>query len=330
MTGPYRPVEYDSDRLLRLEAFGGHWSGPPSVRRMSISVIPDFGKRLEALEAGDADVIYAYPPEHIAELEQLGSGYDVASWPSMRMHSLQLNCIRPPFDDVAVRKATSLAIDRNSLITEVLGGHGAAAYGLVPPWSVEAGEVCAGADLAAADQLLERAGWTMGSDGVRHKGAQRLAFTLYTPTGPVLAMCALAARIAEQLAPLGYAITPQEVPALSGAVKDGAYAAALRTGYSQLTGDPYFWLKLWLSQDGRANPGPSYVNPDLDALLDDYASETQPHRRQAYRRRIDALLTDDVPHVFLVFVPLILVARQGRLASLTRDPNNEYFVSGGR
>jgi ABC-type transport system substrate-binding protein len=142
-------------------------------------------------------------------------------------------------------------------------------------------------------------------------------------------MRALAERVAEQLAPLGYAVAPQEVRALSGAVKDGAYTAALRTGYSQLAGDAYFWLKLWLSRDGRANPGPSYINPDLDALLDSYQCEIQPVRRQACRRQIDTLLATEVPHVFLLFVPLILVARKGMLANLERDPNNEYFIGRG-
>src|SRR5262249_51239205 len=159
-------------------------------------------------------------------------------------------------------------------------------------------------DAARAAQLLDAAGWIKGDDGVRHKGEERLAFTLYTPTGPVLAMRAFAARIAEQLAPLGYAVTPCEVPALSVAVKEGAYNAALRTSYSQLTGDPYFWLKLWLSSGGRANPGPSYVNPELDQMLEDYRAETDATQRRVFRRQLDTLLATDVPHVLLVFMPL--------------------------
>jgi peptide/nickel transport system substrate-binding protein len=329
LTGPYRPVEYQADRVLRLEQSAGHWAGPPSVGCVCISVMPDLSAQVAALQAGEADLIYAYPPEAIADLDQFENGYAVISWSSMRLHTLQLNCTRPPFDDMAVRNAMSLGIDRDRLIRDVLRGHGAAACGLVPPWSAEAGGACAGVDLERAEQLLDGAGWTMGADGVRHKGEHRLAFTLYTPTGPVLAMRALARQIAEQLAPLGYAISPQEVPALSGAVKDGTYTAALRTGYSQLTGDAYFWLKLWLSRDGRANPGPSYVNPNLDSLLEEYRCETQPLRRQAYWRQIDALLATEVPHVFLLFVPLILVGRPSMLRNLVGDPNNEYFIGQG-
>jgi peptide/nickel transport system substrate-binding protein len=329
LTGKYRPVAYEPDRGLMLEAFADHWSGRPLVSRVKIEVIPDVDRRMAALASDEVDLIYAFPPENVDALDVLRRSYEVVSWPSMRMHSIQLNCLRPPFDDLAVRQATSLAIDRHALIRDVLHGHGAATNTLAPPWSNDWSGEPAAADARAAAQLLDSAGWRMGPDGVRAKGEQRLAFTLFTPTGPVLAMRALAHAIAAQLALLGYAIRPQEVPALSGAVKDGAYVAALRTGYSQLTGDPYFWLKLWLSKDGRANPGPSYANPDLDRLLVDYGRETQGPPREEFRNRVDTLLTTDVPHVLLMFMPLILVARKGILpADFVGDPNSEYFVDG--
>jgi peptide/nickel transport system substrate-binding protein len=326
LTGPYRPLEFEADRRLVLEAVAGHWAGPPAIPRISVRVVPDFQARLQAFESGEADLIYAYPPEATAELERLAGKHDVASFPSMRAHSMQLNCMQPPLDDRAVREATSLAIDRDVLIREVLHGRGAPMTTLVPPWSTEYTPTTSMADVARAERLLDAAGWTRGPDGVRRKADQRLAFTLYTPTGPVLAMTALATHIASQLASLGYEVTPREVPSLSGAVKDGAYTAALRTSYSQLTGDPEFWLRLWLAHGGRANPGPSYANPDLDQLLGDYRRETDSARRRAYRHQLYALLAADLPHIFLLFVPLILVGRHGLLRSLIPDPNNEYFV----
>jgi peptide/nickel transport system substrate-binding protein len=326
LTGPYRPVEFEPDRCLVLDSFADHWAGLPSIPRITVRVIPEFEARVEALESGEADVIYAFPPEHIGQLRRFRGSYEVVSFPSMRAHSIQLNCSKPPFDERAVRQATSLAIDRDALIRDVLDGRGVPMLRLIPPWSGEYAASPPGPDAARAAQLLDAAGWIKGDDGVRHKGEERLALTLYTPTGPVLAMRALAARIAEQLAPLGYAVTPCEVPALSVAVKEGAYNAALRTSYSQLTGDPYFWLKLWLSRGGRANPGPSYVNPELDQMLEDYRAETDATQRRVFRRQLDTLLATDVPHVLLVFMPLILVARRGLLRALVNDPNNEYFI----
>src|SRR5262249_57310852 len=108
---------------------------PPRLEQISVRVDADLDVQVRALEAGEADLIYAFPPENIDRLSQFGRGYDVYSAPSMRALSIQINTGRPPFDDLRVREATSLAIDRAALVAGVLGGHGAVATSIVPPWA---------------------------------------------------------------------------------------------------------------------------------------------------------------------------------------------------
>jgi ABC-type transport system substrate-binding protein len=139
-------------------------------------------------------------------------------------------------------------------------------------------------------------------------------------------MAALARAVQRQLAPVGYDIRIQEVAALSAAIKDGAYTSALRTSYAQLSGDPFFWLKLWLARDGRVNQGPTYCNPRFDIALDQYSRAIGAETRRERWQEIEAILETDVPHIFLVWAPLIVVARANRLRGLELDPNNEYFV----
>jgi peptide/nickel transport system substrate-binding protein len=173
-TGPYHSVAYEPDRIMRLEPALAHWSGPPQLERITVSVDPDLDVQVRALEARQADLIYAFPPENIDRLADFGPGYDVFSTPSMRALSIQINTGRPPFDDLRVREATSLAIDRAALVSGVLGGHGAVATNIVPPWAAPAA-VLQTTDVARAVQLLDSAGWNMGSDGVRRKDENRLA-----------------------------------------------------------------------------------------------------------------------------------------------------------
>jgi len=183
-------------------------------------------------------------------------------------------------------------------------------------------------DAARARQLLDSAGWTMGADGVRRKDEDRLTFTMFTPTGEALAMAALARAVKRQLAPLGYDIRVEHVAALSMAIKGGAYTAALRTSYAQLTGDPFFWLKLWLARGGRVNQGPTYDNQALEDALDRYSRAIASEDRHSRWQDIEAILKADVPHIFLVWAPLIVVARADRVRGFELDPNNEYFVDG--
>jgi peptide/nickel transport system substrate-binding protein len=325
LTGPYRPVEFEADRRLVLEPFIDHWAGPPPLDRIVVTVDPDLDAQIRALESGQADLIYAFPPEHIDRLPSFDHHYQVTSMATMRLLSIQINTTRHPFDDRNVREATSLAIDRTALRDGTLRGNGLAASSMVPPWA-GAALALQSTDVKRAARLLEDAGWQMGADGVRHKGNLRLACTLYTPAGEVLALAALARAIKSQLSPLGYEINIEPVAALSAAVKDGAYAAAIRTSYAHLTGDPYFWLRLWLASGGRVNPGPSYFNPEFDRALDEYRCEIAADQRQARWRAIESILAVDVPHIYLAWAPLILVARQGVVGGFKVDPNNEYFI----
>jgi peptide/nickel transport system substrate-binding protein len=326
-SGPYHAVALEPERFMRLEATRAHWAGTPALDQITVSVDADLEVQVGALETRQADLIYAFPPEHIDRLSRFGQAYEVFSVPSMRALSIQINTCRAPFDDLRVREATSLAIDRAALVAGVLGGHGAVASGIVPPWAGPAA-VLQTTDVAQAQRLLESAGWTKGADGVRHKGDDRLAFTMYAPRGEVLAMAALARAVRGQLAPLGYEINIQEVAALSVAIKDGAYTSALRTSYAQLSGDPYFWLKLWLASGGRVNQGPTYRNPRFDDALDQYCRAVDAAGRRDRWRAIEMILKADVPHIFLVWAPLIVVARANRVRGVDLDPNNEYFVDG--
>ncbi len=326
-TGPYHAVAFEPDRLMELAPSTSHWSGHPQLERITINVDPDLDVQVRALETGAADLIYAFPPEAIDRLPRLASGYDVYSAASMRALSIQINTGRPPFDDRNVREATALAIDRGALVSGVLGGHGAIATSIVPPWAGPAAPLQT-TDVARARQLLDSADWTMGPDGVRCRGNDRLAFTMYTPRGEVLAMAALARAVQRQLKPLGYDVRIEQVAALSAAIKDGAYTSALRTSYAQLSGDPFFWLKLWLARGGRVNQGPTYCNPKFDGALEQYGRAIGAQDRRARWQELEAILQADVPHIFLVWAPLIVVSRAGRLRGLELDPNNEYFVDG--
>ncbi|MBV7438949.1 ABC transporter substrate-binding protein [Aeromonas sp. sif2416] len=86
--------------------------------------------------------------------------------------------------DVAVRRAINYAIDRQLLADQLLEGHAIPAYSAVQglPWYNPASAFKDG-DAAHANALLEAAGWQRGSDGIRHKGGLRAAFTLWYTSG---------------------------------------------------------------------------------------------------------------------------------------------------
>ncbi|MFG0874063.1 ABC transporter substrate-binding protein [Aeromonas media] len=167
--------------------------------------------------------------------------------------------------DVAVRRAINYAIDRKLLADQLLEGHAIPAYSAVEglPWLNKATAFKDG-DAAHANALLDEAGWKMGSDGIRHKGDLRAAFTLWYTSGDSTRRD-LAEAVRAMLKPIGL-----EVSLKSGSweqVEREMHANPVLMGWGSL--DP---MELYHHyQSGSAgvefyNPG-YYQNPVVDGHL---------------------------------------------------------------
>ncbi len=167
--------------------------------------------------------------------------------------------------DVAVRRAINYAIDRKLLADQLLEGHAIPAYSAVEglPWLNKATAFKDG-DAAHANALLDEAGWKMGSDGIRHKGSLRAAFTLWYTSGDSTRRD-LAEAVRAMLKPIGL-----EVSLKSGSweqVEREMHANPVLMGWGSL--DPMELYHHYQSSSGGVefyNPG-YYSNPVVDGHL---------------------------------------------------------------
>ncbi|WP_324042111.1 ABC transporter substrate-binding protein [Aeromonas caviae] len=167
--------------------------------------------------------------------------------------------------DVAVRRAINYTIDRQLLADQLLEGHAIPAYSAVEglPWLNKATAFKDG-DAAHANALLDEAGWKMGSDGVRHKGDLRAAFTLWYTSGDSTRRD-LAEAVRAMLGPIGL-----EVSLKSGSweqVEREMHANPVLMGWGSL--DPMELYHHYQSGSGGVefyNPG-YYSNPVVDSHL---------------------------------------------------------------
>src|SRR5262249_33703796 len=157
-------------------------------------------------QSGDVDMLYNFPPEAI---KTFGPDIDASATPSGRCGLINLNVNRPPFNDRAVREAFALGIDRTVLNTVGLDGKGTPLTTMFPPISGYDVIPLQGLDVTRAKQLLDDAGWKPGADGVRAKGADRLAFTLLSYPGRA-DLTPYAVSMQSQLKPLGFALEVKE------------------------------------------------------------------------------------------------------------------------
>ncbi len=132
-TGPYQVTEWTPDQQIVLTANDFYWDGAPDVKQAIIKVIPDQSEQVLAYEHGDLDIV-SVPPSQLPQIKDDATfSQQLVKVPSLSTFLLRINLHDPQLSNVAVRKALSEAIDRQTIIDTVLQGQGTPAYGLFPP-----------------------------------------------------------------------------------------------------------------------------------------------------------------------------------------------------
>ncbi|MFZ8940669.1 MAG: peptide ABC transporter substrate-binding protein [Gemmobacter sp.] len=206
-TGPFRVTEFRTNDVIQLEA-NPNYRDPakPAFATMTFKGGGDAEAAGRAvLETGEFD--YAWnlqlAPAVIQGMVAAGKGQAISGFGTL-VERIEMNLTDPspslpegerstakhphPFlSDIRVRKALSMAIDRDLLVEVGYGQAGRPTCNLVPAPQIYASDNvdCMTQDIEGAKALLEEAGWTVGGDGVRTKDGMRLSILYQTSTNAV-------------------------------------------------------------------------------------------------------------------------------------------------
>ncbi|HUL03656.1 MAG TPA: ABC transporter substrate-binding protein [Gemmatimonadales bacterium] len=132
--GPFRFVQHEPNRRWVFEAnrdFPQSLGGPPRLERFVVAVVDEPTTKLAALVSGEVDFA-GIQPAHAGFVE--GKPHlAVVAYPMLTPYAVVFNKRGPPFDDPKVRRAVSLAVNRQEIVDGYLYGFGAPAFGPVPP-----------------------------------------------------------------------------------------------------------------------------------------------------------------------------------------------------
>jgi len=112
-----------------------HAPGLPYLDKVEWLFIKDRPMQLALFRAGQVDLPShdaRVPRSEVSALKRASPGFPVASWDGLAVRSLAMRTDRPPFNDVRVRRALSLAVNRTTWVAEHLDGEGAEDHGPVP------------------------------------------------------------------------------------------------------------------------------------------------------------------------------------------------------
>ncbi|SDF48356.1 peptide ABC transporter substrate-binding protein [Sporolituus thermophilus] len=307
-TGPFKFKEWRLAEAIILEANPAYYHGKPHLDSIIYKIIPDPDILLTQLKAGEVDIVSNVS---FAQLEQVKAidGVQTFITPNMIWEHLDFNLDNPLFQDVRVRQAIALAIDRQSIITTVLKNVASPAVADQPPlsWAYNPALKPPARDVNKARELLAQAGWKQGPDGVFAKDGQRLAFSLVTTGGNKIRET-VGQVIIQQLKEVGIQgeLRLVDAPLFFGDVlKNRRFETAMYAWVAGLDPDNQ---SLWHSKKipSRANGYegqnyPGWRNPEVDVLTEQGASTLDLGSRRQIYFRLQELIVQEVPVVPLYF-----------------------------
>ena len=135
-TGPFVFQSFQKDVTVRYRAFDDYWAGRQPIDTLVFSITPNPAVRLTKLKAGECHVM-AFP--NPADVPKIASDptLNLLSQEGLNIGYMAMNTSRPPFSDVRVRRAVSMAIDKAAIVEAVYQGAGKVAKNPIPPtlWS---------------------------------------------------------------------------------------------------------------------------------------------------------------------------------------------------
>lgn len=295
--------------------------GPPHIETLVFEVVPDTATQLAALQAGEVDMIFVNQPGHLALLQQ-DEDIVLTQVPLNGLVWLGFNCVKPPFDDVAVRQALAHAVDKDEILEAALGGIGEPAFAplpsTLPGFDPALKEHELGYDPDRAKALLAEAGFAQGDHGAWARDGEPLRATLLTSTRPPNQ--AVATVLQSQLAAIG---VPVEIQALE--------AAAAMEAAAQGQFDLLLWRYDWSDADvlaiyfssariGRTNRL-GYSNPAVDELLAAAQRQVDADERNALYFEAQTLILADAP-IQPLYTPIEVYAARSRVEGI------EYGAAG--
>jgi len=317
-TGPFKLVRWDRrTKEFVLERWDGYWRAPAKIKNVIVRGVNEFGTRKLMLQAGEADAIYADRP-FWSQLQNLPGVKIVDDLPTMQndpvvFFTFQVNTVGNAyvgsgkldgegipadfFADKDVRKGFAYAFDYKDFIGDVLRGKGTQATGSIPNSMPghNPNQQTYHLDLKKAAEHFKKA---CGGQ-VWEKGFH---FTIAYNSGnmPRETVCQIIKRNVEGLNPkFRIDVRAVEWPTFLDAQKASKLPIFV-LGWNADYPDPHNFAFPLLHSKGDYPPYQHFKDPEMDRLIEEANSETNPTKRKEIYFKLQALEFEEVPHLNLV------------------------------
>ena len=327
-TGPFLFKERVSGSHATYKKNPNYHRNGPNFDTFINKIIPDQTLAYTQLKTGEIDFLgtQGLPPERYKEAKGL-QGIDVMPFPNPTVEFIYFNCGKPQFKDPRVRRALYLAADKEKWMKDVYYGTVSRTLSYLQPhhWAYNSELKDPGYDPRKAAQMLDAAGWKVGSDGIREKDGVKLKFTMSTSAG------AKAREQAQALVQQNWKAinVAMEIRNFPGSVVWGEYTRksqfdTLMVGWAPIIFSDADYIARCHSKQipvkhGVGSNYVQYENSKLDRLLEEGVTTLDRAKRKEIYAKVQKILLDDVP-----FAPIFgynqLMAKKSNIKGFKTNP----------
>ncbi|MHA6731387.1 ABC transporter substrate-binding protein [Devosia sp. A369] len=316
-TGPFKLAEFVPNSHVTLERNEDYWeAGMPYLDGIDFSILPNSASMLVALRNQRVDLVVLSRPQDVQQVSSV-PGLTIERWPSLSQTAIDLGSELKPLDDVRVRQAISLAVDKNEIMKASVGEYGTVlgtmVAGMQDAWGLPLDQVpMQGPDIEKAKALMAEAGLADG-----------FTMTLTSINGYDW-MDTASVTLREQLAKIGITLEIQRVDL-------GVWVNNFRSSQMGFTfndwaaqPDPSLLFYRHFHQKPDGADFRNWDNAEASALLDEGRAESDPAKRREIYLRYQAIMAETVPTIML-YSPDHVTVRNEKVQNFSQHPTGWYF-----
>lgn len=290
-TGPFKFASFRQDSFIRYKKHDKYWGDSKQTEQLIFDITPSSSLRLAKLITGECDAM-GLPAHSELEVIRQSNNLVLDEKPGLNVGFWAFNTTKAPFDKPEVRRALSLAIDKNALIEAIYFDSAILAKNIVPPtsWAFQSEQKNVSYNPSAARKLLQESGIAPGFT------MTIWAMPIERPYNPNALKMAELMQGYLQAVGVKVEIVSYEWSAFREKLKQGLHDSVL-IGWSADNGDPdNFYRPLLSCAAIKSGTNRAFwCSPEYDSLIDQALRFTTNEDRQYFYFKANALIAEQLP-----------------------------------
>ncbi|MBQ9487839.1 MAG: ABC transporter substrate-binding protein [Selenomonadaceae bacterium] len=325
-TGPYKAVKV-TDTQIDLVKNENYWDAvKPKLEKITVKSITDGDTLTMAMQNGELDAVQGLPYSSL-QLFNDANKFKLSQAETSRVYQAAFNFKTPVLQDLNVRRAISMAIDKENFTQVLLSGNGTPAVGPFPA-NLNFGDTkvtAAPYDIDAAKNLLAEAGWTdTNGDGYVDKDGKNLELNYLTYTSrqelPLLAESAQAS-----LKKIGVKLNINATDNYKTFLKNGDYDIFSKAIVTAPTGDAEYYFTSHIVSGAVDNAG-FYDSAEITALENELHNTFGADKRSDIAIKMSQQVLDDCALFYAAHLKMSLVMK-ANVTGFNAHPSDYYEIT---